>query len=310
MADSAGVLENLDLQLSEVEMLRSMYPNEEELHIDEEALADVQEYVSSKIQSKPSRLNFTLRLDVDRSTPFSCSEEGSLNQVELFCTLPQDYPKDKPDLFARSQQLNREVQKEMNSALEFYLSTIESGELCVLPAVEWIQENAVSFLSKSRTDRKSDIKSNRKDLCEIQGHTKRKAHFSRMWLYMHHIYNKTKRKNILAWASDYDLTGFCLPGKPGVVCIEGDKDNVEEYYSHLRRLSWKKITCRHQDIGDKNVDVDEQRKFQGFLELKFDAHGTRETHLDMGQFFQYLSDHGLSEMFHILFGVEGKCSDN
>ena len=44
--------ENLELQLSEVEMLRSMYPEEEEFNLDEQALLDVQEFCSGRTDEK------------------------------------------------------------------------------------------------------------------------------------------------------------------------------------------------------------------------------------------------------------------
>lgn len=54
--------------------------------------------------------------------------------------------------------------------------------------------------------------------------------FSRFWIYSHHIYNKEKRKCILEWAKELGLTGFSMPGKPGVVCIEGPQDSCEDYW--------------------------------------------------------------------------------
>ena len=44
--------------------------------------------------------------------------------------------------------------------------------------------------------------------------------FARYWIYSHHIYSKIKRKDMLDMAREYDVTGFCLPGKPGIICIE------------------------------------------------------------------------------------------
>ena len=44
--------------------------------------------------------------------------------------------------------------------------------------------------------------------------------FCRYWIYSHHIYSKIKRKNILDMSKEYDLSGFCLPGKPGIICVE------------------------------------------------------------------------------------------
>ena len=36
----------------------------------------------------------------------------------------------------------------------------------------------------------------------------------------HHIYSKIKRKDLQGLASDLNLTGFVMPGKPGVICVE------------------------------------------------------------------------------------------
>jgi hypothetical protein len=37
--------------------------------------------------------------------------------------------------------------------------------------------------------------------------------FVREWLYFHHIYNKDKKRKIVDWAKDYQLTGFSMTGK-------------------------------------------------------------------------------------------------
>lgn len=55
-------------------------------------------------------------------------------------------------------------------------------------------------------------------------------------------------------------------------------------------------------------DIDANRKIQGFQELALDTHGTRQTHMDMGQFLEYLKTHKLEYMFKELFGVEGHTS--
>lgn len=70
--------------------------------------------------------------------------------------------------------------------------------------------------------------------------------------YFHHIYNKNKRRDILQWAKELCLSGFSVPGKPGIVCVEGTKEvgtsrcsllmflqNVRTYVQRLRRLPWQ-----------------------------------------------------------------------
>ena len=292
--------ENLELQLSEVEMLRSMYPGEDELKLDDQVLIDIQEFCSGKTDKKPNGLNFSLTIHLD-CEPASHSHRVA---IDLSYYFPQEYPNIKPEMFARSQNLNRNIQKELNDDLNSHISTLDCGELCSLPAIQWIQENGEQYIARSRTEKSAPLTENNSRGSESK--SKKGAMFLRMWLYMHHIYSKTKRKDILQWASDYNLTGFCLPGKPGVVCLEGDEYNVEEHFSCLRRLNWKKITCRHREKGTEDKSVDDQRKFTGFVELFFEVHGTRENHMDMGQFLHYLEQHDLGYIFQILFGIEGK----
>ena len=181
-------------------------------------------------------------------------------------------------------------------------SSLSPGEVGLLNIVEWIRDNAGDFfpISASSPD-KVELES---DKDNGPG-----AHFCRMWLYMHHIYSKTKRRNILAHADELQLTGFCLPGKPGVVCVEGTSQNTKDFYSILRRWNWKSIACRKKETVESN-DVDSSRKIQGFQELSFDSRGARQTHMDMGQFLEYLKAHGLEHMFKELFGVEGHVSSH
>jgi Protein of unknown function (DUF1115) len=44
--------------------------------------------------------------------------------------------------------------------------------------------------------------------------------FARYWIYSHHIYSRLKRRDLHQLAVEHRLTGFCHPGKPGVICVE------------------------------------------------------------------------------------------
>lgn len=207
------------------------------------------------------------------------------------------YPDTQPDVYVSSNELSRRSQDDLNSELKQFMTTSHSpGEVRLLSIVEWIRDNAGGFfpippsLSGAEPDPDKD---NSPGLC-----------FCRMWLYMHHIYSKTKRRNILAHADEFQLTGFCLPGKPGVVCVEGTLQNTKDFYSALRRWNWKSIACRKKEIVE-SCDIESNRRIQGFQELAFDIHGSRQTHMDMGQFLEYLKQHKLEYMFKELFGVEG-----
>ena len=185
----------------------------------------------------------------------------------------------------------------LHALYQHCLHSCSSGDVCLLSIVEWIRDNSGEYFP---------IPSTQDTGTESVASTS--THFCRKWLYMHHIYSKTKRRNILSLASELGLTGFCLPGKPGVVCVEGEEEKTKEFYSILRRWNWKSITCRKNEVVS-DCDVQSHRKIEGFQELVFDTHGQRQTHMDLGQFLEYLRDHQLDYMFKILFGVEGHSSD-
>lgn len=207
--------------------------------------------------------------------------------------LSLSYPMDPPDVYVSSNDLTRRGQDDLNSDLKQFISTLPPGEVCLLSVVEWIRDNAREYCPIPKTDTALELNTG-------SGTT-----FCRMWLYMHHIYSKTKRRNILDLAEELGLTGFCLPGKPGVVCVEGDMQTTKHFYSILRRWNWKSITCKEKEVVS-GCTVASQRMISGFQELSFETHGPKQNHMDMGQFRAYLQQHGLQYMFNKLFGIEGE----
>jgi hypothetical protein len=148
--------------------------------------------------------------------------------------------------------------------------------------LSWIQDNQDIFLI-SKTTNEEIIK---------------KKSYSRLWIYSHHIYNTEKRRNIVNWANESHLNGFSLPGKPGIICVEGEESDVDEYWTRLRNLTWKKLQIKEKEFIDEN-----NLCFNQFQELNFllDNNGKG----DFGQFYQYLHDKQLEKMFNLYFGFDG-----
>lgn len=104
-----------------------------------------------------------------------------------------------------------------------HLAENSRQEVCVLAAVEWIRDHAHLYIAQSApssTPQKEPLLSSM--AWEV---------FTRLWIYSHHIYNKSKRKNMLDWARELGLSGFSMPGKPGVVCVEGLQPACEEFWA-------------------------------------------------------------------------------
>lgn len=120
--------------------------------------------------------------------------------------------------------LSRAQQTQLHSALNMYLTENCQGEVCVLSAVDWVKDHLQLFVDRSSFAAAAATP-------KKESHPRPVEVFSRLWIYSHHIYNKTKRKNILEWSKELGLSGFSMPGKPGIVCVEGPQSACEEFWA-------------------------------------------------------------------------------
>lgn len=62
----------------------------------------------------------------------------------------------------------------------------------------------------------------------------------------------------------------------------------------------------------KDVSIEPLRKFTGFEEVRFDRNQNklRDMHMNMGDFYKYLSNHECGHIFKDVFGLEGKASES
>ena len=200
--------------------------------------------------------------------------------------------------------MDKNDHRKLNEDLLDFITNIERGELCMYSVIEWIQENLNKYTSV-------DSKDNISDSASTKTKQEEDTVFTRLWIYSHHIYNKFKRRDIIDWAEELKLTGFSLPGKPGVVCVEGYSRPVDEYWHRLRRLNWKRLAIKEKDdIDIGNEDLSKFRKFSNFEEKEFDVRcgRGRECHMDLGKFMFFLKIMALVIFFlHILELMENQC---
>ena len=190
--------------------------------------------------------------------------------------------------------MGRDNQSKLNKALTSHLEAIFEPNCATITseAVSWLQDHFEEYLD--RNDSKNETSDQTDDGPVIVG---------RLWLYSHHIYSKIKRKNILDLSKENGLTGFCMPGKPGIVCLEGVLDICNDVWTIIKQWNWKKINVRCQE-DEKTEDIDKFRKFDKFEEIGFVKGETRDYHMDMGEFFKYLQSHNCEYMFKELFGID------
>jgi len=290
------VARNLESQLSEVEMLEAMFANPGEFVMDEpETLDDCRRWLvaasSNRVDFVPPTINFRIQLSV--------GEKG--DPVQMFVTFPHEYPsEEKPEFYVRSESLNRNIHGALNKDLNTFITeNVDIGEVSAFQVISWLQDNVDSYVERSAQEQKSVDTSGVKKLKASDS-----SPFTRFWIYSHHIYSKIKRRDILDLSKEFQLTGFSMPGKPGIICMEGSERNVNEAWAIVKSWNWKKINVRLQETDDSRGDIDDARRFSSFEEIGFVKPGeTRDYHMDMGEFHKYLDQHDCGYMFKELFGV-------
>lgn len=138
-----SIQECLELQLQEIEMLQSMFANPGEFNMfDDSMLTNVQTFVNSSKsgdQSLPNHLDFTVSVTV-------------IDKIKLsICIhLPHMYPCIEPEIFVRSDQLNRKQETEFNLELNKMVLSCERNVMCLYTVIDWIQENIPKFHSDGK----------------------------------------------------------------------------------------------------------------------------------------------------------------
>lgn len=281
--------ENYEMQISEVEILQSMFSGPGELDIDPGLIHEVVDWVNesnkSKLERMPPPIDFCVKIS------------SRNNNVEVVITLPPEYPKILPEIYVRSNELSRANQTLINEDIGEYLEneTIPE-EPSVVAVISWLQEHSENYFIKQNLNPSPVQKAQ-----ELNS-----GKFSRYWIYSHHIYSKNKRKNLVDLALELGLSGFCMSGKPGIICVEGRLEHVAEWWAVVRNWNWKKISVKIQEELeiDPQEAVDGKRLFTSFEEIGLVKECHRGNHMDMGEFFRYLEIYKSTWVFKELFGIE------
>jgi hypothetical protein len=121
-----------------------------------------------------------------------------------------------PSRWRRSDSLHREAQSSFNAALQARLAELPPGEPLLMEVVSWLQDRGPEFLTPPAGELLTPPPASADDVrAAADG-----EEFCRYWINSHHIYSKVKRRTLQELAEQFRLTGFCLPGKPGIICVE------------------------------------------------------------------------------------------
>lgn len=204
--------------------------------------------------------------------------------VEVVVQCGNQYPLYmKPTVMVRCNDVNC---VSLNNELRKFVEESELGEPITVNIIQWVQENLYRFTVKKdpHVDSKEDSSPGEEQI------------WARFWIYSHHLRSPIKRRNIDAIAKRLNLNGISLPGKPGIIIVEGTKRDCREFWENIRGWTWKRITVRHQE---------ESTEQNGFLRMsKFKELSSLDGKFDLGQLKKLLADIGLEYGFPILLNMQ------
>ncbi|USP73034.1 hypothetical protein yc1106_00308 [Curvularia clavata] len=231
----------IELQLGQLDLLLAMYPSELNLSpSSSEALSSLRDTTSttqipSFIKDSPS-ISALLDLPIDVSDQSSDPKTLRLELSVPFAYQGEAVPEDPPSVKVRVQQPSW-----MSKADTAQLSSCIPAD-CedLLGTIDLLRENATSFLSSQAL---SPVKDSNKSAGSEP--------LVRVWFYFPSISTRSKRDDIVVSAPSYSLTGFLYAGKPGLLCLEGVSQSIDEYMRFIKTESWGDIPAHHKKCGGK-----------------------------------------------------------
>ncbi|XP_050067408.1 RWD domain-containing protein 2A [Anopheles maculipalpis] len=288
----------LQKQIDEFQMLLAIYCNPGELHVDDYSCID---NLNSYINGETTRL--TSKLDYHFELPLLPNQK-----VQILVELPHLYPAlEIPRIVIRSAVIPRDQERLLTNKINQYIEdeVVERDEPYVYQVVGWIQDNFTELMQTTGEKRQpSHTTPGKSSVPGINSIV-----FERLWIYSHHLKSKNKRQTILKTARDLMLTGFSRPGKPAIICVEGQHQDTQEFWRTIKHLKWQKIQIKFNEtetVNNENEMAALRHFGSGFREELFcemdEDSDTEDQPMSMSLFMKFLEKHNCGYIKKELFG--------
>jgi hypothetical protein len=286
-------LDLIELQLGQIDLLLAMYP--EDITIDASSQTTLDTLKS--LEDESSKNSFAVAPSVSTLLQVIVPLDTTPNQhtLELDLTFPffhdgegDKQPEDPPQVKVRICQpfwLSRAATAQLMTDLpeeEDLLGTIEH----IKDAAEEQLKQAVEASNNSSSQ--SALSMNAGPLV-------------RVWFYFPSISTRSKRDDFIIHAPSYQLTGFLYAGKPGLLCVEGGSQAIDDYMKWIKTESWGDIPAHHKKVSERYRETKEvERVFEDMTEITDmvgERRGQRANRGDMKAMEDWLTERGLGEAF-------------
>lgn len=274
----------LELQIGQIDLLMAMYPEDIVLDDHEQKLLDALRNAiddgGARAFNAPPAVALVLALPIIEDDP-SAAQKIHLDLTAPFTYEGSQVPDEPPHFKLRIHQppwLSRAVTNQLQDAVpegEDLLSTIEHvKETAARAHEESLQTSTISATLASNS-----------------------GPLVRVWFYFPSISTRSKRDDFIKFAPAYSLTGFLFAGKPGLLCVEGDSQSIDEYMRFIKTESWGDIPAHHKKVSERYRETAD-RVFSDMTEITDtvgERRGQRQNRGDMKAVEEWLDERGLKE---------------
>jgi len=271
-------------QLEEFDMLKSIYYNPGEFQSDNPLLvSDIQDFIDGMRSGVHEKLDYRIKIQLTEKI-----------KMELSVLLAQLYPAfETPILTLRTDSLTKKQEAIVKQAIEKYIEEeVDKNDPYIFQIISWLQDHIEEIVKVEEV--------------ATETKTSEPVKLERLWIWSHHIYSKIKRQDLVKLGKDYQLHGFMLPGKPGVICFEGSTDNTQELWRIIKGWQWQKLKIVKTEGGGD--DEEKFYRFKEFREILFTEgdgqDGDGDVKMNMKEFLRFLDNHRSSYMKKELFGID------
>jgi hypothetical protein len=266
-----------------------MYP--EEIILDESSRGVLEILRDTDNSRSRSAAKMTPIISILLDLPISASEEeeSSLKTLRLDIGVPFAFSGNEPPLEPPTVKVRVQQPYWMNKAATLQLTSEIPEDEDLLGTIEYVREAAAAYLA--------DLEKKEMD-SEIT--TVDAGPLVRVWFYFPSISTRSKRDDFIKYAPSYQLTGFLYAGKPGLLCVEGSSQNIDDYMKFIKTESWGDIPAHHKKVSERHRDKCEKRVFQDMTEITDtvgERRGQRANRGDMKAIEEWLVERGLGDAF-------------
>jgi len=274
----------VELQLGQIDLLLAMYPDE--VIVEEDAqrtmeklrepinVIDTANFMTAPIV--PATLQLPIESDIIDAKSLH------LDLFFHFTVLKDKDPEEPPPVKVRIQQPSW-----LSKAATSQLTPDITEDQDLLSMIEHIKETAAKQLENSSSAPRSNESADDGPLV-------------RVWFYFPSISTRSKRDDFIKYAPSYNLTGFLYAGKPGLLCVEGESQSIDDYMKFIKTESWGDIPAHHKKVSERYRKNIEKKAFPDMTETTDtvgERRGQRANRGDMKAMEEWLVERGLGDAF-------------